>query len=55
MLLAQFEKLVMLYLHWEGLQVLSQVTDYQGPLSGGVMVICARAVTEMNRDLLDSC
>lgn len=54
-LLAQFEMLVMLYLHGEGLQVFPYVTDRGCLLSGVVMDTCSRASAEMGRETLDSC
>jgi hypothetical protein len=42
-LLADFEMLVMLYLHGEGLQVLHHVTNYPWFSQWAVLVICSRA------------
>jgi hypothetical protein len=54
-LLAQFEEIVTLCLHWEGLEVISYVTDCPRSSQWGVMVTCSRAGSEMYRERLKSC
>ena len=54
-LLAQFEMLVMLYLHEDQLQVLQFMTECLCSFQWGVMVAHSRAGTEMGREWLASC
>lgn len=49
-LLAEFEMLLMLCLHGEGLQMLHYVTHYSWSSQLGVMVTCSRACTETGRE-----